>query len=149
MSVALLDVNVLVALFDPAHPSHDEAHEWFVANREGGWATCPVTVNGCVRILSNPAYPSVEARPEEVISRLQALCSSPDHEFWVDRISLLDERIFRAKMIVGHRNVTDIYLLGLALHHKGRLATFDRSIPLKPVVGARLRHLELLGASPP
>ena len=147
MSAALLDLNVLVALFDPAHPHHEDAHRWFSSRRKRGWATCPVTVNGCVRVLSNPGYPSVETTPAEVISRLRILCSAPDHEFWAEGLSLLDERRFRRQFVVGHLQVTDIYLLGLAVHYKGRLATFDRSIPLKPVNGATAAHVELIGHS--
>lgn len=147
MSVCLLDVNLLVALFDPAHPNHEDAHQWFGASRKRGWATCPHTINGCVRVLSSPAYPTVETTPAEVIARLRILCSSPDHQFWEDRVSLLDEKLFRPAMIAGHQKITDVYLLGLAVRHKGKLATFDRSIPLKAVVGAESRHLELAGAS--
>lgn len=146
MSVALLDVNVLVALFDPAHPNHEDAHQWFGANRRSGWATCPLTVNGCVRVLSNPAYPTVEATPAEVVSRLRALCSSPDHKFWGDRVALLDDKLFRPQMLMGHGKITDAYLLGLAVYYQGKLATFDRSIPIKAVIGAEPRHLELLGS---
>jgi toxin-antitoxin system PIN domain toxin len=148
MSTALLDVNVLVALHDPAHPNHEDAHRWFGRNRKRGWATCPVTVNGCVRLLSNPAYPSVTAAPAEVASRLRVLCAGPDHEFWSDSVSLLDESLFRLQAITGHRQITDVYLLGLAVRHDGRLATFDRSIPLKAVVGAGAAHLELIGSPP-
>ena len=148
MSIALLDVNVLVALHDPSHPNHEDAHRWFGRNRKRGWATCPVTANGCVRVLSNPAYPSVTATPAEVASRLRVLCAGPDHEFWSDSVSLLDESLFRLQAIAGHRQITDIYLLGLAIRHGGRLATFDRSIPLKAVVGASAAHLELIGIPP-
>jgi len=145
MSSALLDVNVLVALFDPAHPNHEDAHRWFGRNRERGWATCPITINGCVRVLSNPAYPTVETTPAEVVLRLRMLCSSPGHQFWPDAISLLDDSLFKPQMIAGHQSITDAYLLGLAVRRKGRLATFDRSIPLKAVAGATSEHLELLG----
>ena len=148
MSRALLDVNVLVALHDPAHPNHEDAHRWFGRNRKRGWATCPVTVNGCVRVLSNPAYPTVAATPAEAASRLRILCAGPDHEFWSDSVSLLDESLFRPQAITGHRQITDIYLLGLAVRHGGRLATFDRSIPLKAVAGAGPAPLELLGSVP-
>ena len=147
MSVALLDVNVLVALFDPAHPNHEDAHRWFGAHRRRGWATCPLTVNGCVRVLSNPSYPTVEATPAEVISRLRLFCASPDHQFWADELSLLGENLFRAQFIGSHQKITDVYLLGLAVRHKGKLATFDRSIPLKAVVGAEPSHLGLLGTA--
>ena len=148
MSIALLDVNVLVALHDPAHPNHEDAHRWFGRNRKRGWATCPVTVNGCVRVLSNPAYPTVAATPAEAASRLRILCAGPDHEFWSDSVSLLDESLFRLQAITGHQQIADIYLLGLAVRHSGRLATFDRSIPLKAVVGAGPDRLELIGSVP-
>jgi toxin-antitoxin system PIN domain toxin len=144
MSVALLDVNVLVALFDPAHLNHDDAHRWFARHRKAGWATCPLTANGCVRVLSNPAYPSVETTPAEVTSRLRALCASPDHEFWSDSVSLLDQMLFRPHLIAGHQKITDVYLLGLAFRNGGRLATFDHSVPVKAVVGASAEHLELI-----
>ena len=148
MSIALLDVNVLVALHDPSHPNHEDAHRWFARNRKRGWATCPVTVNGCVRVLSNPAYPTVAAAPAEVASRLRVLCADPGHEFWSDSVSLLDEALFRLPAITGHRQITDLYLLGLAVRHGGKLATFDRSIPLKAVAGAGPAHLELIRSMP-
>ena len=147
MSVHLLDVNVLVALFDPAHPNHDDAHQWFGVNRKRGWVTCPLTINGCVRVLSNPAYPSIEATPAEVVARLRAVCSGPDHEFWEDGVSLLDEKLFHPEIIIGHQKITDIYLLGLAVRHRAKLATFDRTIPVRAVIGAEPRDLELLGSS--
>jgi len=146
MSIALLDVNVLVALFDPAHLNHEDAHQWFGRNRKHGWATCSVTINGCVRVLSNPAYPTVEATPAEVISRLRVLCESSGHHFWSDSVSLTDDSLFRWRMITGHQKITDVYLLGLAMRHNGKLATFDRSISLKAVVGADARRLELIGS---
>ncbi|MBL8295020.1 MAG: VapC toxin family PIN domain ribonuclease [Bryobacterales bacterium] len=136
MSVALLDVNVLVALFDPAHLQHDAAHEWFGRHRKRGWATCAITINGCIRVLSNPAYPTVEATPSEVASRLRSLMSTPDHHFWSDSVALTDETLFRAPMIASHHQVTDVYLLGLAVSNHGVLATFDRSIAGKAVVGS-------------
>jgi len=144
MSVALLDVNLLVALFDPAHVNHEDAHRWFGRNRRRGWATCPLTLNGCIRVLSNPAYPTVQATPAEIILRLRTLCSAADHHFWSDSVSLPDEGLFLAQGIGGHQKITDAYLLGLAVRHSGRLATFDRSIPLKAVIGAGAAHLELL-----
>ena len=146
MTAALLDVNVLVALFDPAHPNHEEAHRWFGANRKRKWATCPITINGCVRVLSNPAYPSVSATPAEVISRLQTLCSSPYHEAWPDEVSLLDATLFRHSSVGGHQKITDVFLLGLAVRKGGRLISFDHSVSLKAVVGGEPRHLQILGA---
>ncbi len=144
MSVALLDVNVLVSLFDPAHPNHEDAHRWFGRHRKQGWATCPITVNGCVRVLSSPAYPSVRASPAEVMAHLRTFCDSPEHEFWSGSANLLDDSLFRPQSIAAHNQITDVYLLGLAVQQKGRLVTFDRSIPLKAVAGAD-GHLELIG----
>jgi len=146
MSIGLLDVNVLIALFDPNHTNHEAVHHWFGRNRKRGWATCAVTINGCVRVLSSPAYPSFDTTPAEVISRLRALCASPDHHFWNKSVSLLDDKLFRPSWIMGHQTITDIYLLGLAVQHNGALVTLDRSISLKAVVGARSEHLQVLGA---
>src|SRR5687767_5329878 len=123
MSIALLDVNVLVALFDAAHNDHDNAHQWFGRNRKYGWATCPITVNGCVRVLSSPAYRTVDSTPSEVITRLRLLCSTPDHHFWEDSIALTDDKLFRVSAISSHQKITDAYLLGLAVRNHGRLAT--------------------------
>jgi uncharacterized protein len=145
VSVALLDVNVLVALFDPSHLNHEDAHAWFGRNRKRGWATCPITINGCVRVLSNPAYRALEATPGEVSDRLRSLCSAVDHHFWPDVVLMTDETLFRVSSIGGHQKITDAYLLGLAVRNHGRLVTFDRSIPTKAVVGAMPGNLVLLG----
>ena len=147
MSIALLDVNVLVALFDPAHINHEGAHRWFGQNRKHGWATCPITINGCIRVLSSPAYPTEKATPAEMAGRLRSLCSTADHHFWADSVSLMEEALFRSSMIVGHQKITDAYLLGLTVRNHGRLATFDRSIPLKAVQGAGPGSLVLLGSA--
>ena len=144
MSIGLLDVNVLVALFDSAHADHDHAHRWFGMNRRHGWATCPMTVNGCIRVLSNPAYPGVDATPADVAERLRDLCATTHHHFWPDSISLTDDTLFRWPAIGGHQKITDAYLLGLAVRNDGRLVTFDRSIPLKAVNGAVPSNLLLL-----
>jgi toxin-antitoxin system PIN domain toxin len=147
VSAALLDVNVLVSLFDPAHPNHEDAHRWFGRYRKRGWATCPLTLNGCVRVLSNPAYPTVDATPAEVIARLRTLCTGADHEFWTDSVNLLDDSLFRSGSLAGHNQIADVYLLGLAVRRNGKLVTFDRSIPPKAVAGAGAAHLELIGGS--
>lgn len=86
----------------------------------------------------------MEATPEEVITRLRLFCSAPDHHFWSDSVSLLDEELFRPGVIAGHRNITDVYLMGLAVRHRGKLATLDRSIPANAVVGGGAGALEVL-----
>ncbi|MEO8127336.1 MAG: TA system VapC family ribonuclease toxin [Bryobacteraceae bacterium] len=146
MSIALLDVNVLVALFDSAHENHEAAHRWFGRNRKYGWATCPLTINGFVRILSNPAYPTAVATPAQAAGALQSFCAATDHHFWEASVTLLDGSLFRLAALGGHRNVTDAYLLGLAVRNHGRLATFDRSIPTKAIQGYAATHLVLIEA---
>ncbi len=134
--IALLDVNVLVALFDPDHVHHDLAHDWFADQRAHGLATCPLTENGFIRVLTNVAYRSPAPRPDEVVERLHAFRASGEHHFWTDRVSLTDSKLFKPAFVRGHRQLTDIYLLGLAKHAGGSLATFDRTIPLAAVAGA-------------
>lgn len=139
---ALLDVNVIVALFDPNHIHHDPAHQWFAEHRAYGWATCPLTENGVVRVLSNPAYSSVAERTQDVARRMTTFRASGHHVFWPDDVSLCDTTLF--SLTVGHRQITDVYLLGLATAHDGCLATFDRLVPLKAVRTARPHNLEII-----
>lgn len=143
--VSLLDVNVLIALFDPAHSQHDAAHAWFGRNKSRGWATCPLTENGIVRILSNPTYPGSQSTVRDLTRRLERFRASGKHTFWPDSVSLREASLFQLEHVQGHRQLTDVYLLGLAVRHGGRLATLDESIPLASVTGAAGRHLALIG----
>lgn len=142
--VALLDVNVLLALFDPGHVHHEIAHDWFADERESGWATCPLTENGFLRTAG------VAARSGEFVSvaalrvGLGTFRSSGHHEFWPDDVSLLDDRLFHVDLVRGHQQLTDVYLLGLAVRHRGCLVTFDRKIPLGAVKGARRESIVVL-----
>src|SRR5262245_61138427 len=138
---ALLDVNVLVALFDPDHVHHDLAHDWFADHRSNGWATCPVTENGFVRVISNPKYHADAPRPATAVEQLRKFCASGHHHFWQDAVSLRDETLFAVAAAAGHRQLTDVYLLGLAKAMGGSLATFDRTIPVTAVKGARSNTL--------
>lgn len=146
--VALLDVNVLVALFFAAHAQHDVAHDWFEDHRKGGWATCAVTENGAVRILSNRSLVMTPWSPSETITQLRRVREAGGHQFLPMHVSLTDERIFDPAIIRGHRQVTDIYLLGLATAAGGTFVTFDRSIPLAAVKGATDQNLTVLSAAP-
>src|SRR5579864_2971778 len=143
--VALLDVNVLVALFDPDHIHHDLAHDWFAEQRPDGSATCPLTENGFVRVLSHPKYGQAQPRPSWLIGRLHRFCSSGHHAFWPDIVSLRDEASFPRNAALGHRQLTDVYLLGLAKRMGGALATFDRSISVATVSGAKPDQLLMIG----
>ena len=142
--VALLDVDVLVALFDPDHGHHELAHDWFAENTAHGWATCAVTENAFVRIVANPAYGGHAGRPAAIVDRLRMFRASGHHKFWDDALSLADRSIFDLSCASGYRQLTDIYLLGLAMKMRGRLATFDRTIPIKAVVGATAEMLTVV-----
>jgi toxin-antitoxin system PIN domain toxin len=142
--VSLLDVNLLVALFDPDHVHHDLAHEWFADHRADGWATCAVTENGFARIVSNPQFHQSALRPAVAIEQLRKFCASGHHHFWAHGVSLRDEQLFDLSVARGHRQLTDVYLLGLAKQADGRLATFDRTIPLAAVKGAKADTLLII-----
>ncbi len=140
---ALLDVNVLIALLDADHASHSAARLWFEKHAKAGWASCPITQNGCIRIMSHPGYPnSLPVRA--VVERLAEAASHELHEAWPDDVSLLDPAVADASRIHGPRQLTDLYLLALAVAHKGRLVTFDKAIPLEAARGAEKRNLVVL-----
>ena len=143
---ALLDVNVLIALFDETHVHHELAHDWFADEGAGGWATCPMTENGFLRVMTHPRASDGTDR-DTVFASLRKLCSRHDHLFWKDSVSLRDERIFDPSVIVSHRQLTDLYLLGLAVRNKGRLVTFDPRIPVRAVKKATATSLIVLGTT--
>lgn len=140
---ALPDVNVLIALFDPSHVHHETAHRWFGVTKSKGWATCPLSENGMVRVMSNPAYPG-GLLANDLIDRLRTFCASGHHVFWPDDVSLTDPARFDPGFVRGHRNLTDIYLLGLADAHGGFLATFDAAIPISALASKNARALEVI-----
>ncbi len=137
---ALLDVNVLIALLDADHVSHRVAVGWFSSNAAGGWASCAITQNGCMRIMSHPAYPNAHS-VRAIAERLRELTTQRVHEFWPDDVSLLDDCAVDATRIHGPRQLTDVYLLALALAHGGRLVTFDHAMAFDAVIGATTSHL--------
>jgi toxin-antitoxin system PIN domain toxin len=143
-TVALLDVNVLVALFHAEHVHHELAHDWFADHRADGWATCPLTENGFLRVSAQLAEGDATLRPHVIADHLRRLCADTAHAFWPDAVSLLDDSVFDLRHVRGHRQLTDVYLLGLARSRQGSLATFDDTIPLAAVVGATRRHLEVI-----
>lgn len=140
---SLLDVNVLIALLDSDHVYHRAAQTWLADNVAAGWASCPLTQNGCIRILSLPSYPG-DFSAHQVAERLQAAIETQWHEFWPDSISLLDRGVINRNRLLTSRQVTDVYLLGLAVRNGGRLVTFDRAIPVEAVAGAGPQHLEVI-----
>ncbi len=138
----LLDVNVLIALTDSQHLNHDAAHSWFASGRD--WATCPLTENAFVRVLSHPSYPTVAASVPELVAVLGQLRAHPRHSFIADDISLSDASHFAPDQIAGGKQLTDVYLLGLAAAHGARLATFDRRLCPDAAVGADASAIELI-----
>jgi hypothetical protein len=131
----LLDVNVLIALIDPAHVQHGQAHDWFAATGRHDWATCPMTENGVLRIVSNARYPNSPGAPAIVAKVVEGLRGLPGHVFWPDDISLLDAKRVDASRLLTTGQIADSYLLALAVAHGGRLATFDRRLVLDAVHG--------------
>jgi uncharacterized protein len=140
---ALLDINVLIALHDRDHVHHIQAATWLDANAEHGWASCPLTQNGCLRIMSQAAYGSPQPLPL-LVAMLQRSTASSVHEFWPDDISLLNPTSFEHRHIHGSNQLTDLYLLGLAVKHGGRFVSFDRRIALSAVRGAKPEHLVVI-----
>lgn len=137
---ALLDVNVLIALFDADHSLHGPALKWFAEHGKTGWASCPLTQNGCIRVMSQPGY----AHPipvHAVAQRLREAVVDRHHEFWPDEVSLLDERSIDTTRVHGPKQLTDVYLLALAVARGGRLVTFDQALPVDAVRKAQKKHL--------
>lgn len=123
--MALLDVNALVALAWDSHVHHATMREWFSSNRKDGWATCPVTESGFVRVSSNPKVMPHPIAVQTAIGVLAALRSIDGHVFLSDDVSLTDGDL---PHLVGHRQVTDAHLLTLARRHQVNLVTFDAGV---------------------
>jgi uncharacterized protein len=133
----LLDINVLIALVDPAHLQHDRVHGWFERIGTKSFATCPLTENGLIRIVGHPKYPNSPGPPREVLASLLAIRSLPGHQFWPDAISVTDPNFFAAALLSSHTRVTDSYLLALAHANGGRLATLDTRLAAGAVAGGK------------
>lgn len=139
----LLDVNVLIALIDPAHVEHRNAHEWFARVGRQAFATCPITENGLLRIVGHPKYPNSPGPPSAVVGVLAAMRAMKGHAFWPDSVSLIDTEWVDATLLSSHSRVTDGYLLALARANKGRLATMDTRLATEVVTDGR-KYLELI-----
>lgn len=133
----LLDVNVLIALTDPMHNHHEPAHAWFGPEGKTSWATCPMTQNGVLRIVGDPRYPHGPGSPAQVATLLARFCARNEHRFWTDDLSLLEPSVVHASRLLSSAQITDSYLLALAVKHGGKLATFDKRLVADAVVGGR------------
>jgi len=125
---ALLDLNILIALLWPAHEHHEAAHRWFGARRKARWATCALTQLGFVRLLSNPSFSRDALSLPDAARLLSANLAHPNHVFWVEDLSVPAVLDAIPRLLQGHQQLTDAYLLALARHHDGVLATFDRGV---------------------
>lgn len=142
MTSYLLDVNVLIALIDPTHVRHDQAHVWFATRGKQSWATCPLTENGVLRIVGHSRYTNSPGTPAAVAELLGVLRSLGGHQFWRDDISLFDAQLIDPSRLLESSQVTDSYLLALAVAHCGELATFNRLLVADAVVnGSKALHL--------
>jgi toxin-antitoxin system PIN domain toxin len=141
LSAALLDVNVLIALLDPRHVDHERAHTWLAASAPLPWASCPLTENAVLRILGNPRYPNSPGPPAVVAPLLEAWRSLPRHRFWaifrcrLTRLSLLTPGVLGSDRLLDPSQITDAYLLALAVDHGGSLVTLDRRLRPELVAG--------------
>ena len=140
--IALLDVNVLVAMLDQEHPHFRAAQDWFLGNRERGWATCPITEIGLIRVLSSRRYSENAVTPEHARGLLLHLCGIGRHEFWPDSIAFRDNGAdFTA---VTSRQTTDLYLLALTVANGGRFVTLDRRIPARVLGDPGVAAIEVI-----
>lgn len=133
--IYLLDVNVLIALVDTDHVNHSVAHVWFEREGRQGWATCPITENGLVRIVGNPKYRNSDRSPGAIVDILFRMTELGGHTRWSDDVSFTDSSLFVPERLLTPAQVTDAYLLGLAVRHGGKLATLDRRLSPLPVIG--------------
>jgi toxin-antitoxin system PIN domain toxin len=122
MKVALLDVNVLLALAWPNHQHHTIAHNWFSTQSRNGWASCALTQLAFIRLSANPAYTANAVSPQEAAALLAEFIQHKHHRFWSSPPATSPNIYSHA---LGHQQVTDAYLATIARHQKGRLVSFD------------------------
>jgi toxin-antitoxin system PIN domain toxin len=149
MSVRLLDVNVILSLLDSAHVHHRLAVEWFDRTAaQDGWATCPITENGFIRIVSHMSYPNMRMTPGQAAQSLAAFQAAfqGSFRFWTDDLSLADSTLFDLHSLTTSGQTTDAYLAALAFRRGGRLATLDRGVQWRAVRGADATLIERIGS---
>jgi toxin-antitoxin system PIN domain toxin len=148
MNGYLLDANVLIALLWPSHTHHETTLRWFTRRRARKWATCPLTEAAFVRVVSNPAFSRDAVTPREAVELLAANTAAADHVFWSVDVSCSDAADGVGSRLVGHQQVTDAYLLTLAMKRGGVLATLDRSVTeLAAPQSAAMKSIEVIATS--
>ena len=141
---SLLDTSILIALLDASHIHHRLTAQWLQTHGGAGWASCPITINGCIRILSQPSYPN-RLPMQQVVAGLEQAMQNPLHEFWADDVNTVTTKAIDWSYTVRPAQLTDVYLLTLAVAHKARFVTLDQGIALACVPGARTEQLVVLG----
>jgi toxin-antitoxin system PIN domain toxin len=141
----LFDVNVLIAIADSSHIFHEAIHRWLAHRDEQTWASCPITENGMIRVLSQPAYRGGARTPAESIATLRGMKEARPwrHVFWADDFSITDESTILSERIAGAKQITDVYLAALAKRHGGRLVTFDAGIAWQAAEGGNTNLIEI------
>ena len=137
---ALLDVNALIAMIDVGHIHYRRLHEWWQREDRAGWASCAITQNGFVRIVSQSSY-ARSCPTTTAVELLRVALDHKSHTFWPQDISIADKKIFDHSRLISHRQITDVYLLALAVKNGGRLISFDKGVPLAAVRGAKKDNL--------
>ena len=128
MRAFLLDANGLIALAWPEHVAHERVGRWFAQHARAGWATCPLTETAFVRILSNPAFSPNALSPTNALTVLKRNVELPNHRFWGDTIPLGEAITRLSCRLTGHQQVTDAYLIAIAMHNGGKLVTLDTKL---------------------
>ena len=141
---SLLDTSVLIALLDASHIHHRLTAHWLQTHGNAGWASCPITLNGCIRILSQPSYPN-RLPMQRVVAGLRTAMQNPLHEFWADAVNPVTTQAIDWAYTVRPAQLTDVYLLALAVAHEARFVTLDQRIALACVPQARGEQLVVLG----
>lgn len=148
ISVALLDANVLIALIDPRHVHHERCHRWFTSRGKAPWASCAITQNAVLRIVGHPRYPNSPGSPAVVSQILEELVGHPQHQFWADAPSLLRLDHANPRALVDSGQITDTFLLALAVQQGGVLASLDQRLSTVAVAGGQ-GALELIATDTP
>ena len=146
MKTFLLDTSSLIVLIDSTHIFHERAKSWFLSIGRKRWATCPIVEAGAMRIVLNPGYSNPQTNAQTVVTTLGLLKSSyqKGYSFWSDDLSITDTEVFRWEKIHGHKQITDVYLLGLCQRNNGKLATFDRKLTTRAIAGADSKIIEVI-----
>ncbi len=146
ISAWLLDVNVMVALLDPGHIHHELAHQWWAGHAGRPWATCAITENGLIRVLTQPRYPNRVETVAEATGLLGQWKNAhrATHRWWPIDVTLTDETLYETEKLTGPAQVTDACILGVACRHGGAVVSFDQALPWQAVAGGSPQLVELL-----